>query len=270
MESLMFNFYCDEIFLHLRNRNAMTIIIDSLTSWDRNLPDADLVIGITGEESLSISWPGKWQALWWIGLGWVVRWDSWTQFFDHLLACQIPNLDWWSISDAQPVTVWREAQSVDDVVVIQSVQMLAVIQIPQQSFAILSSRCAQWAVRWDGDSVQVSVVSIMVQLQFAVGQIPDLNGAIPTSRDDDWIHLIRWETNARDPIAVTIFLNGVLALSQSVPQLDGLVARSRDNLTVVSWESNGENVLKKRKKKITLIQLELHKNFTGSFKEEQK
>lgn len=58
--------------------------------------------------------------------------------------------------------------------------MLAVIQIPKQGFAILSSRCAQGAVRGDGDGVQVTVVTVMVQLEFAVGQVPDLDGAIPS------------------------------------------------------------------------------------------
>ena len=39
------------------------------------------------------------------------------------------------------------------------------------------------------------------------------------------------------------YSNGVLALSKSVPQLDGLVAGSRDDLSVVSREGDRENVL---------------------------
>lgn len=220
--------------------------MNSLASWDRHLPDADLVVTVSGEQGLSVSGPGQRQALWWFGL-WVVGGNSWTQFFDHLLACQIPNLDGWSISDTQPVTVWREAQSVDDIVVIQSVQVLAVIQIPQQSFAVLSSWSAQGAIGRDGNGVQVSVVSVMVQLEFAVGQVPDLDGAIPTGWHDDWVDLVWRESDARHPVGVTIFLDGVFAFGQSVPQLDGLVAGSRDDLTVVSGESNGENVLKEER-----------------------
>ena len=37
--------------------------------------------------------------------------------------------------------------------------------------------------------------------------------------------------------------DGVLALSKSVPQLDALVARSGDDLTVVSGEGHGEHIL---------------------------
>ena len=42
---------------------------------------------------------------------------------------------------------------------------------------------------------------------------------------------------------MTLLLDGVLALGKSVPQLDGLVARSRNNLTIVSAESNAQDVL---------------------------
>ena len=38
-------------------------------------------------------------------------------------------------------------------------------------------------------------------------------------------------------------LNGVLALGQGVPQLDGLVPGSGDDLPVVGRESDGHNVL---------------------------
>jgi hypothetical protein len=55
----------------------------------------------------------------------------------------------------------------------------------------------------------------------------------------------RAETNAGDPFRVTIRIssNGVLALSKGVPQLNGLIARSGNNLTVVHAESHGKNIL---------------------------
>lgn len=222
------------------------IIKFSLTSWNGHLPDPDLVVAVTGEQCLSVCWPCQTETLRWLSLWRVVWWNAGAQFLDHLLACQIPNLDVRSWGNAQPVSVWRETQSVDDVIVVQSVQVLAVIQIPQESLAILASGSAKGAIRRDGNGVQVSVVSIVIQLELAVGQIPDLDGAIPTSRDDDRIDLVRRESDARNPIAVTIFLNGVLAFGQSVPQLDGLIARSWHDLTVISWESDRENILQEK------------------------
>jgi len=57
--------------------------------------------------------------------------------------------------------------------------------------------------------------------------------------------LARAETNARNPLRVTLGLisNSVFALSKSVPKLNSLITGSRDNLTVVHRESNGEDIL---------------------------
>lgn len=41
----------------------------------------------------------------------------------------------------------------------------------------------------------------------------------------------------------SMYLDGVLALGQGVPQLDGLVSGAGDDLTVVRGESNRHNVL---------------------------
>lgn len=44
-----------------------------------------------------------------------------------------------------------------------------------------------------------------------------LNDAIPSSGDDDWVRVIGRESDAADPVAVSVVLDGVLALGQSVP-----------------------------------------------------
>ena len=66
---------------------------------------------------------------------------------------------------------------------------------------------------------------------------------IPSTRDDDGVRVVGREPNAGHPVGVTLLLDGVLALSKGVPQLDGLVAGSRDNLTIVSGESHAHNIL---------------------------
>lgn len=84
-----------------------------------------------------------------------------------------------------------------------------------------------------------------VVAQFAVGQVPDLDELIPTSGDDNGVGGDRGETDARDPFSVTFRLrgNGVLAFTEGVPKLDGAIARTRDDLTVVDGEGNGEDIL---------------------------
>ena len=58
---------------------------------------------------------------------------------------------------------------------IQSVQVLAIIEIPQHSFGVLAAGGAQRTVGRHGYGVQVSGVSDVVGLEPAVGQVPDLN-----------------------------------------------------------------------------------------------
>ncbi len=57
--------------------------------------------------------------------------------------------------------------------------------------------------------------------------------------------MARAETNARNPLRVTLGFvsNSVFALSKSVPKLNSLITGSRDNLTVVHREGNGEDIL---------------------------
>jgi len=201
------------------------------------LPDADGVVRVAGEQSLAIGGPGQGQALWLFGLR-CGRDDLRAQFLDGLLACQIPDLDGWTVGNAQPVTVGREAQGIDNVIVLQSVQVLAVIKIPQQSLGVLAARGAQGPVGRDGHGVQIAIVAMVIVLQLAVSQIPDLDSAIPAARHNDGIGVIGREAHARDPIGVTILLDGELALSEGVPQLDGLVPRARHDLTVIGREGN--------------------------------
>jgi hypothetical protein len=44
------------------------------------------------------------------------------------------------------------------------------------------------------------------------------------------------------PLAVAILLDVVLAFTEGVPELDGLVTRSRDDLPVISTEADGQDV----------------------------
>jgi len=70
-----------------------------------------------------------------------------------------------------------------------------------------------------------------------------LDELVPASRDDDRVLGVGGEAHARDPLGVALVGNGVLAVTERVPQLDGSVARSRDDLAVVGGERDGEDVV---------------------------
>jgi hypothetical protein len=74
-------------------------------------------------------------------------------------------------------------------------------------------------------------------------EIAHLHKFVPTGADNDRVLGVRAESNARDPVAVSLLSDGELAVSESVPQLDGSVARSRNDLSVVGREGNGEDIV---------------------------
>lgn len=72
----------------------------------------------------------------------------------------------------------------------------------------LAARGAEGAVRRDGDGVEVTGVVIVVLLEPAVGQVPDLDHAVPTTRHDDGVVVVGGEADARHPVGVSFLLQG--------------------------------------------------------------
>jgi hypothetical protein len=147
---------------------------------------------------------------------------------DNNLAFQIPNLDGIVRSGTQPVTVGRKDQSIDNFTSIQRVQTLALVQVPQHGSVVLTTGSSKGAIRRDTDSVQVSSVSDQVVAKLAVGQVPDLDKLVPSSGDNQRNRLRRRETDARDPLGVSLGFSTdlVLAFSQSVPQTNSGITRT--------------------------------------------
>jgi hypothetical protein len=141
----------------------------------------------------------------------------------------------------QPISGWAEDQRVDDISGFEGIQVLSFVEIPQHGGSVSSSRSAQRTIRRDGNSVDVTRVTNEVGSQLAGGQVPYLDDFIPSTRNDNWV--LRRESDAADPFAVSLFFKSVFALSEGVPQLDGLITRSRDDLSVVCREGNTQNIL---------------------------
>ena len=70
-----------------------------------------------------------------------------------------------------------------------------------------------------------------------------LDEFVPASGDDDGVLGVGAEAHARNPLGVALVGDGVLAVSKSVPELDGAVTGAGNDLTVVGGEGNGENVV---------------------------
>ena len=126
----------------------------------------------------------------------------------------------WFLSN---LPVGAESEGIDGISMVQGVEVLAIIKIPQHGLGILAAGSAEGTVGGHGDSVQVASVADVVGLQLAVGQVPHLDVLVPPSRHDDWVLVVGGEPDAGDPVLVTILLDCVLALGKGVPQLENII-----------------------------------------------
>lgn len=70
-----------------------------------------------------------------------------------------------------------------------------------------------------------------------------LHELVPAGRDNDRVLGVGAEADARDPVGVALIGDGVLAVTESVPELDGLVPRAGHDLAVVGGERDGKDVV---------------------------
>lgn len=206
------------------------------------MPNTDEVISVTREKSLTISRPSKRDALRNLRV-FTNREEFRAEVINNSFRLQVPDFDGGTSSSAEPVAVRAEAESVDFSTSLKSVEVFALVEIPEHGNTVFTTRSTERTVRRDSNSVQVASVTNVVGAEFAVGKIPDFNEAVPANRDNVGVGSVGREADAGNPLSVSLVLDGVFALSQSVPETDGFVARTRNNLTVVSREGNRQDVV---------------------------
>jgi len=207
------------------------------------LPDTDDVIRVTREEGGTISTPADRQTIGVRVLSLTQLSEFRTEFINNRLGLEIPDLDTVLGSSTEPVTVRREGQGVNERTSFQRVKMLGIVQVPEHDNTVLTSRGTERTIGRDGNSVDITVVTNEVGTELHLGKIPDLDELIPTTRNDERVSRVRRETNTRNPFGVTIFGDVVLALTQGVPELDGLITRTGDDLTVIGREGDGQDIV---------------------------
>lgn len=70
-----------------------------------------------------------------------------------------------------------------------------------------------------------------------------LDELVPAGGDNDGVLGVGAEADARNPLGVALLGDGELAVTEGVPELDGAIAGTGDDLAVVGGEGDGENVV---------------------------
>jgi hypothetical protein len=85
-------------------------------------------------------------------------------------------------------------------------------------------------------------MSLEVGLELEVGETPNFDDLVPSTRDEQRGGKVGGETDTGNPVSVAIVGDGVLALSEGVPKLQFVIPGARNNLAVVRAEGDTGNV----------------------------
>jgi hypothetical protein len=144
----------------------------SLLHLGNDGPDSDGAVGHTGEQGLSVGGPSQGKSF--RGLGVVAREGFGSEFVDDRLGLEVEDLDARLGSGAQPVSVGREDERVDNVSGFERVQVLAVVEVPEHGDTVLATGSGQGSIGGDGEGVDVTSVAEVVGLQLASVKLPNL------------------------------------------------------------------------------------------------
>ena len=145
--------------------------------WNQHLlvelPDADDVVIIASEQSAAIRRPRKAVArrspLAVLGSGGDVG-----QISHDSLGIKVENADSVVGGGSQPILVGGELKGVHNVAGVQAVHVGAFVEVPHHDLSVLATRSAKSTIRGDRAGVDESSVSVEVELQLEVSEVPNL------------------------------------------------------------------------------------------------
>ena len=162
---------------------------------------------------------------------------------DELSVWEIVHSDSFLGTNDEPVDLGGKEEDIDWGLSIDFIEMSSLDEVPNVDLTVSSTRGDEHSVLGEIEAVDLGLVSNESVHQAHGLVIPDLDGSIPGSRDDDWLLDVVVESDAGNPVGMWLLVDSELANTVDVPDLDVLVHGSRDDLSVVWGESNGKDIL---------------------------
>ena len=164
------------------------------------------------------------------------------EFVDELLGRQVIDSDAIFGTNDNPEDSGCEDNAVDRGLSVALIEMLAVNEVPDVDLTISTTGGEESGSGSNIEAVDLSLVSNESVHQRHGGVVPDLDGSIPRSRDDDRSLHVVVESNARNPVGVLVLFNSELADTLNVPNLNLFINGAGSNLPVVRGESDGHDI----------------------------
>lgn len=177
-----------------------------------------------------------------LGTSLVWSWGNGVNILEELWAWQVENLDAFFSSNYEPIKFLREENAVYWRFTVTLSEPFALNKIPNHNVAITGA----WSeVAWSMhhvEGVDLSLVAGESVHESHVHIFPDFDGLVPwCSNTNTWLfHVVELDT--RDGISVLVLVNDMLALASCVPDSNWAIKTSCDDLSVIGWKSNGENI----------------------------
>jgi hypothetical protein len=92
----------------------------------------------------------------------------------HSLGLEVEDLDRRGGGGTEPVSVGGEDEGVDNVSGLEGVEVLALVEVPKHGDTILSTGGGEGSIGGDGEGVDVTGVTVVVGLQLALAELPNL------------------------------------------------------------------------------------------------
>lgn len=135
--------------------------------------DADNIVAVASKQRLAVCRPRKRQTLGLLSVLAKTR-ELRLELVHNRLALEVEDLDARSSGSAEPVTVRREHEGIHNVTSLKRVEVLAVRKLPKHRDTVLATRGAQRTVWRDRNSVDVTLVAVVVGHKLAAVQLPYL------------------------------------------------------------------------------------------------
>jgi len=213
---------------------------------DLELVDADVVVGPAGVEQATGLVPCEGSAtelLLRLEVNIVGVDGDGVDFEDGLVGGEIQDLDTLLGTDDEPVELLGEEDDVDGGVAVNLGEELAVDQVPDHNGTVTGAGGKVGGVLDHVDGVDLSLVAGEGVHQLHVHVVPNLDGLVPGGGDDDGGLLAVVELDAGDGIGVLVLVNGVLAETLGVPDLNLVIKTTGQDLSIVVGDGDGEDVL---------------------------
>jgi len=165
--------------------------------------------------------------------------DDWFVFLGE----HVVDLETVVVSDGNPLEFGVEGDGVDGGTNVEFTSWGGeVVDVPDTNVSVLATGSEVTTIWSNGEGVDEGIVSLDGEFDLEVGG-PDLEETVPTDCGNVWVLLAWGVADTGNPVSVWLLSEGELALSEGVPESDFAVRATRQDLSVVWGEGNGEDFL---------------------------